>query len=287
MAQRPTLAEIRERTYKARDAWWTVWLVDPLASRLVWLVAPWRWVTPNRLTVAAFAVGLGSAAAFWQQGYAWLLLGALLFHVSFVLDCMDGKIARLNGTGSLFGTWLDYVFDRLRVLACAIGLFGGEFHRTGDATYVWLGLVVIFLDMFRYLNNLQMAKVKGEMRKRLAEVTPAPVAVIPAQRQPEPDDADETQDGFQQHYGRLAPVRRLMASNRIRPHLFSGIEFMMFVFILGPVTNQLTVVILGSAALMLAFELLLILKLYRTTKSFTARYATLQAAALARETAPV
>jgi phosphatidylglycerophosphate synthase len=26
--------------------------------------------------------------------------GAVLFHLSFVIDCMDGKIARLNGTGS-------------------------------------------------------------------------------------------------------------------------------------------------------------------------------------------
>ena len=24
---------------------------------------------------------------------------------------MDGKIARLKGTGSVFGAWLDYVFD--------------------------------------------------------------------------------------------------------------------------------------------------------------------------------
>ena len=96
MARRVSLGEIRSRTYKRRDAWWTVWLVDPLASRLVWLVAPWRWVTPNRLTTAAFAIGVGSAVCFWQGGYGWLVLGALLFHLSFVLDCMDGKIARLN-----------------------------------------------------------------------------------------------------------------------------------------------------------------------------------------------
>jgi hypothetical protein len=54
MAQRFTLDEVRARTYKDRDAWWTVWLVDPLASRLVRLVAPYRSVTPNRLTIAAF-----------------------------------------------------------------------------------------------------------------------------------------------------------------------------------------------------------------------------------------
>src|SRR3954469_3903110 len=180
MAHRVTLAEIRSRTYKRRDAWWTVWLVDPLASRLVWLVAPWRWVTPNRLTTAAFLIGLGSAAALWQGTYGWLLLGALLFHLSFVLDCMDGKIARLNGTGSVFGAWLDYVFDRLRVLVCTIGLFGGQYERTHDFAYIWLAGLVIFLDMFRDLNALQMGKVKAEMKQRLVEsgAEQAPVMVV-------------------------------------------------------------------------------------------------------------
>src|SRR6187549_2047332 len=92
MAQRFTLDEIRTRTYKDRDAWWTVWLVDPLASRLVWLVAPYRWITPNRLTFAAFLFGVGAAACYWQQTWGWLIAGAVLFHLSFVIDCMDGKI---------------------------------------------------------------------------------------------------------------------------------------------------------------------------------------------------
>src|SRR5689334_4348423 len=170
MASRVALSEIRSRTYKQRDAWWTVWLVDPLASRLVWLVSPWRWVTPNLLTIAAFVVGLGSAAAFFQArhgGYGWLLLGALLFHLSFVLDCMDGKVARLNGTGSVFGAWLDYVFDRLRVATCAVGLFGGAYNATHEFIYLWLALAVIFLDMFRYLNALETSKIKSDMQAKL------------------------------------------------------------------------------------------------------------------------
>ena len=101
MAQRLTLQEIRDRTYKDRDAWWTVWLVDPVASRLVRLVAPYRWITPNRLTMTAFVFGLAAAACFAQQDRAWLVAGAVLYHLSFVIDCMDGKIARLNGTGSI------------------------------------------------------------------------------------------------------------------------------------------------------------------------------------------
>jgi len=275
MAQRPALAEIRDRTYKRRDAWWTVWLVDPLASRLVWLVAPWRVVTPNVLTTLAFVLGLGSAAAFWRGS---LILGAVLFHLSFVLDCMDGKIARLNGTGSVFGAWLDYVFDRLRVLACAVGLFGGQYERTHDFAYVWLAGLVIFLDMFRYLNALQISKVKDDMKAKLAAVTGASQPVVFAE---EAEFAAEGAEGvvvdvygdFRGRFGLFTRMRDLLLRGRIRAHVISGIEFMMFVFIVGPIVHQVIVVTLIAAALMIAFELLLIYKLWTATRSFARRVA--------------
>src|SRR3954452_23969169 len=143
MVRRSSLQEIREQTYKVRDAWWTVLLVDPLAARLVRLVAPYRWVTPNLLTLLAMLLGVASAGCFLAQDRWMLVAGALLFHLSFVVDCMDGKIARLNGTGSMFGAWFDFMFDRLRVILCTFALFGGQYARTGQQIYLWLAVGVI------------------------------------------------------------------------------------------------------------------------------------------------
>ncbi|MEV6492789.1 CDP-alcohol phosphatidyltransferase family protein [Actinoplanes sp. NPDC051633] len=291
MVEKVSLAEVRERTYKDRDAWWTVWLVDPLASRLVRLVAPWPAVTPNRLTVGAFLLGLGAALCFWQQSWGWLIAGAALFHLSFVLDCMDGKIARLNGTGSVFGAWLDYVFDRLRVLACTIALMGGQFARTQDLVYLWLGGLVIFLDMFRYLNALQMNKVKDDMKDRLATAGEKPIFLEEAAATTvHPAGLAETgsvvtaagKDGverpvvdvygeFRGRFGAFTRLRNRLIGQRIRAHLFSGIEFQMFVFIVGPLTHQIIGVTVASAVLLIGFELLLIYKLWTATKTFTSR----------------
>jgi phosphatidylglycerophosphate synthase len=278
MTERTPLAEIRERTYKRRDAWWTVWLVDPLASRLVWLVAPWRWVTPNRITVGAFVLGAGAAACFWQQSYWWLFAGAVLFHLSFVLDCMDGKIARLNGTGSVFGAWLDYVFDRLRVLVCTVALFGGQYERTHDFAYVWLAGVVIFLDMFRYLNALQMGKVKTEMKVRLAVASGTTVPVMFAEEAEFAPVGTErpvvdVYGDFRSRFSLFIRLRNRLLRQRVRAHVVSGIEFMMFVFIVGPVTGRVIAVTLIAAGLMVAFELLLIFKLWTATRSFARRMA--------------
>jgi phosphatidylglycerophosphate synthase len=284
MATRFTLQDVRAQTYKSRDAWWTVLLVDPLASRLVQLVSRFRAITPNRLTMAAFLLGVGAAACFAQQEYRWLLAGALLFHLSFVIDCMDGKVARLMGTGSVFGAWLDYVFDRLRVLVCTIALMGGQYARTGNLMYLWVGGGVIFLDMFRYLNALQMGKVKNEMRHRIAHsygnrVQPAfveetvlehPVGAGGAERLAESDTpvVDVYRD-FRTRFSTFVKLRNLLVRARIRAHLISGIEFQMAVFIVGPVIGYIIVTSIVAGALLAAFELLLIFKLWTATRSYT------------------
>jgi hypothetical protein len=265
MARRFTLDEVRTRTYKDRDAWWTVWLVDPLASRLVRLVAPYRWITPNRLTMAAFGLGLGAAACFWER---WLLLGALLFHLSFVIDCMDGKVARLTGTGSMFGGWLDYVFDRLRVLVCAVALMGAEYAHTGRLAYLWAAGVVIFLDMFRYLNALQIGKVKNELRARLAIPGQAvPVFFGETGAAAEGRPVVDVHSDFRRRFGAFVRVRDALVRQRIRAHVVSGIEFQMAVFIVGPLTGWILGSVAVAATLLVTFEILLIVKLWMATRS--------------------
>ncbi|MFJ8955658.1 CDP-alcohol phosphatidyltransferase family protein [Streptomyces sp. NPDC102384] len=163
----PSLPEVRRITQKKRDAWWTVLLVDPIATPLVRVTARWTRITPNQITWGALILGLGAAGCFAMGDWRWLIAGALIYHLSFVLDCMDGKVARLTGQGSVFGAWLDYIFDRVRVMACAVALMGGQFQRTGDLIYVWLAVVVVFLDGLRYINSLEIFKTRHTMRKQI------------------------------------------------------------------------------------------------------------------------
>ena len=284
MATGFTLDEVRSLTYKSRDAWWTVLLVDPLASRLVRVASRFRSITPNRLTMAAFLLGIGAAACFARADYPWLVAGAVLFHLSFVIDCMDGKIARLMGTGSVFGAWLDYVFDRLRVLVCTIALMGGQYARTGNLMFLWVAGGIIFLDMFRYLNALQMGKVKNDMRAQLAEshgegtarpvfveetVQQHPLGVKAAGDRAEGDKPIiDVYGDFRSRFSTFVKVRNVLVRGRIRAHLVSGIEFQMAVFIIGPVTGLIIGSAIVAGALLVAFELLLIFKLWTATRSY-------------------
>ncbi|MEU4556872.1 CDP-alcohol phosphatidyltransferase family protein [Actinoplanes sp. NPDC023936] len=282
-----TLQEIRERTYKPVDAWWTVLLVDPLASRLVRLVAPYRWITPNVLTLLATVIGVG-AMVFFAIGDRWALAaGALMFHLSFVVDCMDGKIARLNGTGTIFGQWLDFVLDRVRVFFCAVALFGGQYVQTDNVAYLWMMSVAVFLDLFRYLNGQQMAKVRRVMREQIEALQP-PVdpAAVTAGIAAETTAAETTAASVAAPAGTPSLRRRVgdtLRRNRIRTHLFSGIEYEMFVFIVGPLLGLVIPVTILAGAGLLVFELFLILRLLRACQQHPAKLAAAEAAFAARQ----
>jgi phosphatidylglycerophosphate synthase len=300
-----TLDDVRQRTYKARDAWWTVLLVDPLASRLVRFTANRTRVTPNQLTVAALILGLGAGACFAVASWPWLLAGAVLYHLSFTLDCMDGKIARLKGTGSVFGAWLDYIFDRVRVLACAIALMAGQYAATGNVAYVWTALGVVFLDMLRYMDALEIYKVRSQMRSTLNAAREEARSLELAARRAngELPDADEDlrsaealtedpeadmenrvvaddpaiaamQQGFNQRFPWYARIRNVLMAGRIRPHLISGIEFQMGVFIVAPiaaaiVSGAIIPVVVVSGAGLLAFELIIIYKFWLSSRDYS------------------
>jgi phosphatidylglycerophosphate synthase len=280
-----TLEEVKSQTFKARDAWWTVFLVDPLAGRLVVGTANRTSITPNQITWGALFLGLGSAGCFFMADWKWLILGAVLYHLSFVLDCMDGKIARLKGTGTVLGGWLDYVFDRIRVLTCTLALMWGQYRATDKEVYLLLGVAVVFLDMLRYVDALQIAKVRRQMRGQLSKAieasvsTRTPVFAEDLLREDPDLDPDEIkartvkvidlQQEFRSRFSWYLRIRDWLRDHRVRTHLVSGIEFQMAVFIVGPLLNQILPVTVGAAALLLVFELAIMYKLWLSSRDFT------------------
>ncbi|MFJ3987139.1 CDP-alcohol phosphatidyltransferase family protein [Streptomyces sp. NPDC090032] len=299
----PPLHEVRRITQKKRDAWWTVLLVDPVATPLVRLTAMRTRITPNQITWGAFVLGLGSAVFFWLGDWRWLIAGAVVYHLSFILDCMDGKVARLTGQGSVFGAWLDFVFDRIRVMVCGVALMAGQYERTGDELYIWLALAVVGLDTLRYINSLEIFKIRHSMRKQIKErvkearraeneaelafmedlLRDNPEADIEQDLQkartaegiapeaaprPAPQVVDLHQE-FRSRFPVYLRMRSFLLRHRIRTHLISGIEFQMGVFLIGPLIDQVLWATIVSGALLLVFELAIIYKLLLSIRDFT------------------
>lgn len=289
-----SLDDVREAC-KKRDAWWTVFLVDPVAIRLTRLLANRTSITPNQISVAAFLLGLSAAGCFGQGTRRWLVLGAVLYHLGFVLDCCDGKIARLKGTGTLFGQWLDFMFDQVRLVCCALGLAIGQYSVTGDRTAMYPGFMIVSLSLFRYLNSAQVYKTRRTMRRRINAALEEPQAAEVTDDRPWPGDGrrhtyiedtlrerpfshpDEAggaegqrvidlHQGFRARFPWYHDVRRYMLRHRVRTHLISGIEFQMAAFIVGPVTGAVAPVTLGAGVLLMMFEAIIIYKFWLSTR---------------------
>ena len=120
---------------KAQDGFFTTFFVSSY-SKYVARAAARLGLTPNQITVASFCVGVLAAVGF-GLGQRWsLVAGAVLLQVAFMLDCVDGQLARYTRKFSRFGAWLDSVFDRGKEYIVYAGLAIGSV-RGFDAD-VWL-----------------------------------------------------------------------------------------------------------------------------------------------------
>ena len=274
-----TVAEVKARTAKERDSWWTVLLVDPLALRLTRLVAPVKALTPNRITLIAFTFGMLAAVCFAQADRGWLVAGAVLYYVGFLWDCVDGKIARLNGTGTIFGMWLDYILDQVRIIICVACLFGAQYLATDNVWYLVAGAGVLTLDLFHYVNSQEIFQINTEMRTRLQAARTQAGVVAPenpaeaGKRLGSRSMLDLAGGAGGGLFGRL---RTALRRSRIRPHLVGGIEFQMAVLIIAPLTGWIIPVTVIAGALMILFELAVVAMVYRAARSVTRQIADLQ-----------
>jgi len=93
----------------------------PLASRIVRWLMPTA-VTPNQLTAVSCVLGFAAAATLSFGSWPALVLGALLLHLSIVMDCADGQLARAKGLTSQWGEVFDHTSDDLTFLLVSFAL---------------------------------------------------------------------------------------------------------------------------------------------------------------------
>jgi phosphatidylglycerophosphate synthase len=95
------------------------------------LAAPTR-VTADQLTIASFVAFLAGAGLVVvpQPGVASAVGATMLLQLGFALDSADGQLARLRGTGSPAGEWLDHVVDAVRHLLFHVAVLIGLYRFT-------------------------------------------------------------------------------------------------------------------------------------------------------------
>jgi phosphatidylglycerophosphate synthase len=166
----PTIAELRAATQPASifernsGEHWAGKLymrrLSPYLTRLLLRTG----ISANGVTWLMIVAGVAAAGVLALPGLLPAIGALLLIQLQLLLDCSDGEVARWRGEKSVLGVYLDRIGHWLTegALPIALGI------RTGDDTYVMLGLVAAVLVLL----------IKGE--SALVTVARAEAGVPPA-----------------------------------------------------------------------------------------------------------
>ncbi|MCK5267655.1 MAG: CDP-alcohol phosphatidyltransferase family protein [Spirochaetes bacterium] len=122
-----------------------IYINRPLADFFVSLFYNNTPVTPNQVTFLAMIIGVISGF-FFKEGFAGsLFIGAVIYQLSIVLDCVDGQLARLKKMTSDFGRILDGASDYVVGIAVFGGIYLGIMNNPELESYKSSALVILIL----------------------------------------------------------------------------------------------------------------------------------------------
>ena len=149
----------RRLTYQPLGRFWAFSLAERLAATL-----EATGVRPNHLTLAAAALMLTASAivAFGGPGYWPSIATALALAAALVLDTADGRLARLQGTSSAFGRWLDHVLDELADVALHVAIAWSAFQSSRQPHWLAIGMLYLVGKYVFVIQSLTGLAFEGE-----------------------------------------------------------------------------------------------------------------------------
>ena len=144
-ARRPTAAELKAQCLKPGSDLYGNWMARriarPLALRVTWLAVRLG-LSANQVTLIALVVGCLAAAAMAAGTCQGLVGAAVLLQIWYLLDHVDGQLARYTGTASLAGAFFDFVMHYVVHMALGFALGLGQFARTGQPLWLPAGFTL-------------------------------------------------------------------------------------------------------------------------------------------------
>lgn len=98
---------------------------------------------PNHITTIGTLIGLTGAWSLAQGGYAWGVLGTLLFWFAVIIDGCDGEVARLKFLESRIGYLYDVTTDNIVHAAIFAGMGIGLYRTDPSQPFLLLGALLV------------------------------------------------------------------------------------------------------------------------------------------------
>ena len=163
-----------KQRYERRNLPYIYFVLRPL-GRMCLPFAASLGVSPNQVTLASIFISLTGLSLLAAGGLALSLAGVAVLHMGLVLDMVDGDLARLRGTASRRGEFLDALggFTRQALLLPALSIGVARVPGLGHDlivkaidfppdVYVQVGLWAGFLFLLSKLITLRYRVLIGE-----------------------------------------------------------------------------------------------------------------------------
>jgi phosphatidylglycerophosphate synthase len=158
-------AELR-LSVKERDDFFTTFFVStwsPYVTRAAARIG----LGPTAVTMFSVLFAVLAAVLFGVGGRPALVAGAVLLYLGFVLDCVDGQLARYTRNFSAWGGWLDTMADRAKEYLVYAGLGFGVTHA-GLGNGWALAIAAMTLQTVRHMTDTWYGVLHDEAARRPA-----------------------------------------------------------------------------------------------------------------------
>ncbi|MFG3709588.1 DUF5941 domain-containing protein [Micromonospora sp. NPDC047730] len=156
-------AELR-LSVKERDDFFTTFFVSTW-SPYVTKASARLGLGPTAVTMISVAFAVAAAVLFGVGGRPALVAGAVLLYLGFVLDCVDGQLARYTRHFSAWGGWLDTMADRAKEYVVYAGLGYGA--TQAGFRYGWaLAIAAMTLQTVRHMTDTWYGVLHDEAARR-------------------------------------------------------------------------------------------------------------------------
>jgi len=215
------------------DEWWSSFVTSPLAIAVNYVVVDIKWLTPNLITLFSFIVAISSAVFIIMGGPINFIIAAVLIHLSHILDCMDGQMARYRKTSSPLGSFFDKLTDQIQVTIWFGAVGYAAYAQSQNSLPVFLAFTgVAFHSWHAYTKYIAIYEMSKDSRYQSLDLADTWIKL--SQKASQVKKQDTAGLGF----GIVDNVRWLMSEQR---KIFSFNEgVFIFMLSLALVINELT-----------------------------------------------
>lgn len=150
--------------YRRSGNWMVRHILRDAALPITWLLLHFK-VTANQVTFASLMVGLCGIAFFSFSSREWFFIGTIALQFWYLLDHVDGQIARYRKTASLTGRFFDFLTHHLihTVIFFSLGVYMAQ--ASGRFFYIVWGFILSMLILS--FNLIHDSKSKAFIEKML------------------------------------------------------------------------------------------------------------------------